>query len=89
MTASQSTTVVTENSVVVTVVNGTPTSSTSTGRSTSTHLVYVTASDATASSSSVSGFGSNAQGSTSAASRLEMSALVGIAAIVVGGLMFM
>lgn len=91
LSASQSISVVTENSVVVTVVNGTPTSSTSTGRSTSTHLVYVTAGGDAATSSGISaataGVGANAQNDTSAASRLEMSALVGIAAIVIGGLM--
>lgn len=89
LSASQSISVVTENSVVVTVVNGTPTSSTSTGRSTSTHLVYVTAGDAASSdvNSASAGLGANAQSNTSAASRLEMSALVGIAAIVIGGLL--
>lgn len=73
-------------------MNGVLTSSTSTGRSTSTHLVYVTAGDDTSSSAAgVSGAGANANslGNTGAASRLEMSALVGIAAIVVGGLLFM
>jgi hypothetical protein len=85
---------------VVTVVNGTPTSSTSTGRSTSTHLVYVTAagdsvaspvvaaSNSAASSAAAGGIAANAN-STSAASRLEMSAMVAIMAVVVGGIMLM
>lgn len=72
-------------------MNGVMTSSTSTGRSTSTHLVYVTASDASSTGGVSSGIGGAAanQGNTGKASRLEMSGLVAIAAVVVGGLMLM
>jgi hypothetical protein len=74
--------VVTANSVVVVVANGTTESSTTPVRSTSTHLVYVTASPET-SSTGVSALGA----STGAASRLEAGVLVAIAAFIVSVLM--